>query len=193
MQAFVTTPIQAPPTDNNFIAGPLGVADAVNAHFIETGPYTNCYGFCSDVPYMTSDASINGSSRFNFDSNFRLVPGSSYEYRVFYEGVVANNHRWKAQYFNTNIQNWVTLMDVDNLGVDRMREVFGAAETSSTSFISGPMRVTNARARIPGSSSYNGWCYDPGIYPVKMFGSTFSATCPPPGVEPYSWDVFYSP
>lgn len=199
VQAFVTTPSSNPPCCGYFIAGPLGVADAVNLHWIESGPERRCYNdgyggtLCVNHPYASSaaatfDAYGNLVVTGFADQNFYPAFGASYEYRSYYAGFINGAHEWWSEYYNTGLQRWVRLVTIRNLGVSAMREVFGSAETQHASYNSGPMRITNARAHTPGGA-WSGWCWDPGVYRVKMFNSYFGSC--PPGAEPYTWDVEY--
>lgn len=220
VQAFVKAPSSNPPDTFSFKGAPLGVADAVNLHFIESGPARRCfitYPYI-DAPEPPPDESqvrcysfpfaSSGTGRTCYDPNTgneiqcreeydeleteEIPAGANHEFRSHYVGEIGYTPTWYAEWYNPRINQWRTLIIVTRLGTDRMREVFGAAETSDISIASDTVRITNARSRAPGSSQYTGWCYDAGITPLKMFNSTFGP-CPPPGVEPFSWDVRYVP
>lgn len=207
VQAFVSTPSTTPPM-GQFMAGPLGVGDAFNLHFIESGPDRRYYA-TSTGPSTgnTPDALLNhpysssGTARFctdpsgneylcrdeaRIDTNFYLTSGNSYEYKTYY---ASGSNEWWSEYYNTSTNQWTRLTTVTQLGTSAMREVFGAAETSSFNFPSDTIRITDARAHTSGGS-WAGWCYDAGITPVKMFSSTFSS-CPPPNTQPFTWDTRY--
>jgi hypothetical protein len=213
VQAFVRTP-NTNPVGNGILGGPLGLADATNGHFIESGPDRRCtyasdsaigdgtdaIDACLNYPYASSSTvTMCWYPAYNIwafcddprivNTNFYLATNSSYEFRSFYAG--GTNGEWWAEFYNDTLNVWTRLITVYTMGTPSMREVFGAAETSSYAFTSGTIRITNARSHQPGGS-WTGWCYDAGITPLKMFNSSFSP-CPPPGVEPFSWDARYNP
>jgi hypothetical protein len=214
VQAFVSTPSSIIPA-GEFLAGPLGVADAVNLHFIESGPERQCTSTgdslstgdtlptddsptaCVNHPYASSSTGricLNSSNQeipcpdqARIDTGFSLTASNSYEYRSYY---ASGSNEWWSEYYNTDTKEWTRLITVTQMGTDRMREVFGAAETSSYQLSSDYIGITYARSHSPGGS-WSGWCYDAGIVAPKMFRSSFSA-CPPPGVENFSWLAKYT-
>lgn len=202
VQGFVSTPSNNPPPGGDWIAAPLGVGDTVNAHFIESGPYRTCSAasdetgaetVCVNYPYASS-----GTARVFCDppctdereihTSVVIPNGSNYEFRSRY---VPLSGSWWAEYYNPDVQAWQRSINVTQLGTTAMREVVGAVETRHPSIPSGNIRYTNIRAHTPGGS-WHGWCPDQLIYQRMMFDS-YVSSCPPPGVEPYSWDVGYYP
>lgn len=204
IQGFVSTPSTNPPGGGHWIAGPLAIGSVPNFHFIESGPYRTCSAssdepdaplVCLNHPFASSATSCTSCmEKADVVRAIILASGGSYEYRSV---SVPEYGEWWSEFYHPGLQYWrriITVGPTDGMGTAALREVNGAAETSDISFASGNIRYTNVRAHLPGEppNTWHGWCPNPLVFQRFMFNSGNSA-CPPPGVEPFSWDVSYNP
>lgn len=202
VQGFVKTPFTNPPSDK-WIAGPLALHSSPNSHFVESGPYRTCSAasdqpdapdVCLNHPYATSaTACTSCTEQENILTSIFLASGASYEYRSY---AVPSLGEWWSEFYDPGLGDWRRIITVTEMGTSALHEVNGAAETSRSvdSFPSGFIRYTNVRAHHVGepANTWHGWCPDRTVYQRFMFLSGAS-DCPPPGAEPYSWDVWYTP
>lgn len=206
VQGFISTPSNDPP-GGLWIAAPLAIASVPNFHFVESGPYRKCSSttysddplapdVCLNHPYASS-ATIRWCGDVPCEDAWDIVEAvilasdNSYEYRSFY---IPGYNEWWSEFYHPNLAEWQRIITVTQLGTNTLHEVSGAAETSGNFFPSGTIRYTNVRAHFSGEppNTWHGWCPDRTVYNRLLFNSDYSS-CPPPGAEPFSWDVWFTP
>ncbi len=171
---YMTTP-DATLYSGQWQAGPVGVSDRYNGHFIESGPQKKCDPFCNIHPYGTwGDSATSG---YYWNTNVNLGGGLTYAYQSVYFG--GTGGQWQAQFCSSGCQGMVTSGD---LGFALAFATAGG-ETNDLSVRFGSITASQAQARTNGTWSY--WCYNSALTPWRTLNGSISSC------SNSSWTVNY--
>lgn len=186
--AMATTPNPAMNDTGNQVAGPVGLTDEYNNHFIEAGPVKifevsegwglHPYGNWWDFKYQ--------GTTFYYYPNITLTPGSPNLYKAFYVG----NGIFKSQYCGTNPNACVDMVTtLEDIGQSALpyAALGGEATQMTQSFGS----ITFSGAQVRANGVWSSWCYNPAEMPWRTL-SGWNSTCYTSGNNPYSWTANYS-
>lgn len=178
---YMTTP--DPTTYNGqWQAGPVGVGDRYNGHYIESGPQKKCDPFCNIHPYGTWNDGGTGHGYY-WDTNTNLAGGSTYAYKSLYFG--GTGGQWQSQFCSSGCQGLVTSGD---LGF-RLPYVIAGGESNDMSVRFGSLTASAAQASINGV--WNFWCYNPALTPFRTLDGKTNGNTTPGACSNYGWTVTY--